>query len=58
MPRARRTFLRRVKLPAAALPEPEPIERRLRLWAHPFWIGAIVLLLTIFWIGRKMAGAV
>jgi len=42
----------------AALPEPEPIERRLRLWAHPFWIGAIVLLLTIFWIGRKMAGAV
>lgn len=42
----------------AALPEPEPIERRLRLWAHPAWIGAIVLLLTIFWIGRKMAGAV
>jgi len=42
----------------ATLPDPEPIERRLRLWAHPFWIGAIVLLLTIFWIGRKMAGAV
>ena len=42
----------------AMLPDPEPIERRLRLWAHPFWIGAMVLLLTIFWIGRKMAGAV
>jgi len=42
----------------AALPDPEPIERRLRLWAHPAWIGAIVLLLSIFWIGRKAAGAV
>jgi hypothetical protein len=42
----------------AALPEPEPIERRLRLWAHPAWAGAILLLLSLFWIGRKMAGAV
>lgn len=42
----------------AALPEPEPLERRLRLWAHPVWIGVIVLLLTVFWIGRKVAGAV
>lgn len=42
----------------AALPEPEPIERRLRLWSHPAWIGAILLLLTVFWVGRKMAGAV
>ncbi len=42
----------------ASLPAPEPIERRLRLWAHPAWTGAIALLLTLFWIGRKMAGAV
>lgn len=42
----------------AALPDPDPIERRLRLWAHPAWIGSIVLLLSIFWIGRKLAGAV
>lgn len=42
----------------AALPEPAPIERRLRLWAHPAWAGAILLLLSLFWIGRKMAGAV
>ncbi len=42
----------------SALPEPEPVERRLRLWAHPAWIGAILLLLTVFWVGRKMAGAV
>ncbi len=42
----------------AALPEPDPVERRLRLWAHPAWIGTIVALLAMFWIGRKMAGAV
>jgi hypothetical protein len=42
----------------SSLPEPEPIERRLRLWAHPVWIGVIVLLLTLFWIGRKVAGVV
>jgi hypothetical protein len=42
----------------AALPEPEPVERRLRLWSHPAWLGPIVLLLALFWVGRKMAGAV
>jgi hypothetical protein len=40
----------------AALPEPEIIERRVPLWAHPAWAGALVLLLAIFWIGRKAAG--
>ncbi len=48
----------RIRERVASLPSPEPIERRLRLWAHPAWIGAIVGLLTLFWIGRKMAGAV
>ncbi|MEM6915652.1 MAG: hypothetical protein AAF491_03710, partial [Verrucomicrobiota bacterium] len=42
----------------AELSESEPIEQRLRLWAHPAWISAIILLMTIFWIGRKMVGAV
>lgn len=42
----------------AALPEPDPIERRLRIWSSPWWIGAIILLMTFFWIGRKVAGAV
>jgi len=41
-----------------ALPDPEPIERRFRIWASSWWIGAIVLLMTIFWIGRKAVGAV
>lgn len=47
-----------IKERIAALPEPEPLERRLRLWAHPVWIGVIVLLLAVFWIGRKVAGVV
>jgi hypothetical protein len=41
----------------AKLPAPEPQERRLPLWAHPIWAGLIVLLLAIFWVGRKAAGA-
>ena len=42
----------------AALPEPEQLERRLRLWSHPIWVGVLVLLMAAFWIGRKMIGAV
>lgn len=38
------------------LPEPEPLIRRLRLWCHPIWASALVLLLGIFWSGRKMVG--
>ena len=38
------------------LPEQEPIERRLALWAHPAWMGALILMLGIFWAGRKAAG--
>lgn len=42
----------------SALPNPEPIEQRLRIWSNPWWIGSIVFLMTIFWIGRKVVGAV
>lgn len=42
----------------AELPEPPPIEMRLRLWASPYWIGAIFAMLTAFWIARKAAGSV
>ncbi len=38
------------------LPDPKPIEKRIRLWSHPAWGGAILFLLTIYWIGRKWAG--
>ena len=41
-----------------SLPEPEPLVRRLRIWANPFWAGTIVLLLGVFWSGRKMVGQV
>ena len=40
----------------AAMPDPEPIIRRFRLWSHPAWGGLIVLLLGGFWTGRKLAG--
>ena len=41
----------------AAMPEPAIQERRLPLWSHPAWAGLLVLLMSVFWIGRKAAGA-
>ncbi len=41
----------------AALPQPELQERRVQLWAHPLWCGLLMLLLGIFWAGRKLVGA-
>tara|TARA_Y100001934_G_scaffold105781_1_gene130051 strand:+ start:8895 stop:11072 length:2178 start_codon:yes stop_codon:yes gene_type:complete len=38
------------------LPEPKPIEKRMRLWSNPWWGGALLLLLGIYWTGRKLAG--
>jgi len=40
------------------LPEPPPVERRLRIWCHPLWGGLIVVLLAAYWIGRKLAGLI
>ena len=42
----------------ATLPEPEPIVHRIRIWSHPLWAAFLILLLGLFWIGRKMAGTV
>ena len=42
----------------AALPEPAPTVHRTRIWAHPIWAGFLVFLLGIFWVARKMTGAV
>jgi hypothetical protein len=50
--------LEKIRAFISALPDPEPIERRLRLWANPWWIGTIFLLMSVFWVGRKMIGAV
>jgi hypothetical protein len=40
------------------LPEPKPMEKRIRLWASPIWGGIILGLLTIYWVGRKLAGMI
>lgn len=42
----------------ALAPEPKPLERRVRLWSNPWWGGLLLFLLTLYWIGRKMAGMV
>ena len=42
----------------AALPEPEPTVHRTRIWAHPLWAGLLLLLLGLFWVARKMTGAI
>jgi hypothetical protein len=40
------------------LPEPKPIEERLRLWCHPLWAALIVGLLALYWAGRKLIGMI
>jgi hypothetical protein len=40
------------------LPEPQPTERRVRLWSDPAWGGIILFLLTTYWVGRKWVGLV
>lgn len=40
----------------AAMPEPEPVIVPVRLWCHPAWAGALIVLLGAFWTGRKYAG--
>lgn len=40
-----------------ALPEPRPVENRLPLWSHWSAVALIVLLLAVFWTGRKLNGA-
>ena len=41
-----------------SLPAPDPMVRRVRLWCHPAWVGMLVFLLAVFWVGRKMVGVV
>jgi uncharacterized membrane protein len=40
------------------LPEPKPLEQRIRLWSSPWWGGLILVLLGVYWTGRKLAGMV
>ncbi len=38
------------------LPERKPEEQRFRLWCDPRWCAALLGLLTLYWVGRKMGG--
>jgi hypothetical protein len=40
------------------LPEPPPLVRRVPLWCHPFPAAALVTLMGVFWVGRKVVGLV
>ena len=40
------------------LPEPKPMEKRIQLWSNPWWGGAILLLLGVYWTGRKLVGMI
>ena len=40
-----------------ALPEPRPLETRIPLWSHWATLVALIVLLGIFWTGRKLNGA-
>jgi hypothetical protein len=41
-----------------ALPDPQPVIKRLPLWSHPMWGGVMIGLLGLFWTGRKYSGLV
>ena len=38
------------------LPERKPEEQRFRLWCDPRWCAALLGLLTLYWVGRKIGG--
>jgi hypothetical protein len=42
----------------ADLPEPPPSVRRIPLWAHPVLGAALIGLLGVFWVGRKVIGLI
>jgi hypothetical protein len=42
----------------AELPDPPPSVRRVQLWSHPVLAGILVVLMGVFWAGRKAIGLV
>ena len=38
------------------VPEPRALEKRVRIWSSPWWGGLLLLLLSLYWIGRKISG--
>jgi hypothetical protein len=37
-------------------PEPKELEKRIRIWSSPWWGGLMLVLLSVYWVGRKAAG--
>jgi hypothetical protein len=37
-------------------PEPRDLEKRIRICSSPWWGGMILILLSVYWVGRKVAG--
>ena len=35
------------------LPDPKPVDKRIRLWSEPAWGGLLLALLTLYWVGRN-----
>jgi hypothetical protein len=50
--------LDQVERALAELPEPLPAVRRIPLWSHPVVGAALITLLGVFWVGRKVIGLV
>jgi hypothetical protein len=42
----------------AELPDPAPSVRRIPIWSHPVVGAALITLLGVFWVGRKVIGLV
>jgi hypothetical protein len=42
----------------AELPDPPPLVRRLPIWCHPVMAVALIGMLGVFWVGRKVIGLV
>ncbi len=42
----------------ADVPEPPTEIRRIQLWSHPLVAATLILMLSVFWIGRKMVGLI
>ena len=38
--------------------ENEAIEERFRLWSNVWWAGAVLFLLAVYWISRKVLGLI
>ena len=41
-----------------SVPEPPKQLKRVQIWSHPWMAGLMIVLLGVFWVGRKMVGLI